>query len=568
MERTNTNSFSLASVGSSESGGTTCTSNVKVTFQIGSEENDNTRDFNSKYKFDKTNEGNFDGIDKIKRVSFKEKVDELMTENYLWDDLRKNHKENEMKDFASVAKHLLKKSSIYAVSQMGQARSPYRKMLWMLVLFAGLFGCCLQIYRFCTLYFQYPVVVNLHVENKWSLEFPAVTICNLNRMKRDYEECMEKNKTADNCQTPTMVGSAHKIKISERRIVASCSNLLSGLKDKNLHDRIKFLTKYSQMDPESRKNFGHQLRDFIVNCSFNDEPCYEDNFSYFQNLKYGNCYTFNKRENNSDTILNTSFVGIMSGLDIILDLDPEMYLHTTNSIGARIIIHNSSEDPNPEEEGLNISPGFETSLAIKQSCIRRLPAPYKDRCIYYGTEKSVRGNNQDDCIRSCIQELNQARCLCIDPTLPPFEDYKQCNMTNATTACCLDNVLEHLAIHGLPCECPLPCFSTRYDLRMSSAIWPPIFSNSKAFHDCIDAGCFQDLRKRQAKLKIYYASLEQTTYEQKAMFQDSELFSHLGGQLGLWLGLSIVAAFELIENMIYVGKYCTTLICRSKNQQQ
>ncbi|GIY11223.1 acid-sensing ion channel 4 [Caerostris extrusa] len=48
----------------------------------------------------------------------------------------------------------------------------------------------------------------------------------------------------------------------------------------------------------------------------------------------------------------------------------------------------------------------------------------------------------------------------------------------------------------------------------------------------------------KAKLKIFYESLDHTTYTQRAMFSDSELYAHLGGHLGLWLGLSCIALFE------------------------
>lgn len=81
----------------------------------------------------------------------------------------------------SVAKNLLTRSSVYAVSQLVTSSGFGRRFLWLLVLVFGLLGCSYEVYRFLTLYFQYPVVITLEVENRWKLDFPAVTVCNLNR---------------------------------------------------------------------------------------------------------------------------------------------------------------------------------------------------------------------------------------------------------------------------------------------------------------------------------------------------------------------------------------------------
>lgn len=42
------------------------------------------------------------------------------------------------------------------------------------------------------------------------------------------------------------------------------------------------------------------------------------------------------------------------------------YIPISSSIGARIVIHEPHTRPNPEDYGINISPGFETSVAIQQ----------------------------------------------------------------------------------------------------------------------------------------------------------------------------------------------------------
>ncbi|GIY16697.1 degenerin mec-10 [Caerostris darwini] len=58
-------------------------------------------------------------------------------------------------------------------------------------------------------------------------------------------------------------------------------------------------------------------------------------------------------------------------------------------------------------------------------------------------------------------------------------------------------------------------------------------------------------RKSHAKVRIFFSTFAMVTYEQKPVFLESEIFSYLGGELGLWLGLSLIAVFELLEAFLY-----------------
>ncbi|GIX77030.1 degenerin mec-10 [Caerostris extrusa] len=58
-------------------------------------------------------------------------------------------------------------------------------------------------------------------------------------------------------------------------------------------------------------------------------------------------------------------------------------------------------------------------------------------------------------------------------------------------------------------------------------------------------------RKSHAKVRIFFSTLDRIIYVQKPAFLVSEIFSHLGGVLGLWAGLSIIAVFGLIEALLY-----------------
>ena len=459
----------------------------------------------------------------------------------------KNRKKPPLK---TISKEAFQNSSIYPLSQMVRTKSTLRKIWWTSVLIFGISGSVYQITIFFHQYLQYPVIVNLKVENKISLDFPAVTVCNLNRMKNDFVTCMQHNlpfnvcssSESDSPQPPTS-----SVGMSERQSSASCSKQFSGKRDKNIEEMTIFLTKYMALSYEDRNISGYDKQELIPYCFFNGMACKEEDFSYFQNLHYGNCFTFNKKKNNSD-VLKISVDKTMA-LEIILNLKYLSYLDVTSSFGARVVIHDSNEDPNLEEDGINVSPGFETSVKIKQKCQKRRKAPYTDKCMDYGINAKISGNSRRECVQICTQEQNLINCSCVDPTIPALNDQKQCNISNSTDVCCLDRVIGKIAAEGLPCECPPDCFVTIYEKTLSISKWP---SPSYACNFC---GKNYLTPNGMADVKVMYSTLQQDTYEQIPVFNDSQLYSNLGSLINLWLGLSLLVVFEIIEMLVKIFTY-------------
>lgn len=459
----------------------------------------------------------------------------------------KQHQSNmverhEKKNFKTIGKRLLKQSSLYPLAQLVRAKSYLRKIWWMIVLLLCGFGSIYEITAFLHNYLQYPVVIDLNVENDRALDFPAVTVCNLNRMRNYFIKCLMRNLTLYDCMNGGVTGEPLPPSIiSERRSSASCSKQFSGKKDKNLDDLVSLLMKYTATEYGDRKAFGYPLKELIVFCSFGAKLCNDDHFAYFQSLKYGNCFTFNKKKNNFD-VLKIAANSKTAELEMILDLNYATYLDITPSLGARIVIHDPEDDPYPEEGGINVSPGFETFVKVKQLSHKRLKAPYTDKCIDYVSNPEVSGRNQRECVHICIQEQNSANCSCVDPTISGFSDKKQCNMSKSTDACCLDRVIDYIAVNGLQCKCPPACVLNKYEKKLSVSKWP-----SPSYRCRVCEEKYLNPGESMASVKVSYSTFGQISYRQSPTFQSSQLYSNLGSLLSLWLGLSLLIIFEVTE---------------------
>ncbi|GFT38048.1 acid-sensing ion channel 4-B [Nephila pilipes] len=411
-----------------------------------------------------------------------------------------------------------------------------RKLFWSLLLVIGLIRSAYKSYKFINFYFLYPIVFTLEKEEEKNITFPAVSICNFNRIKLECIDPGELNSINEEPITGT------PLLLSERRHLFQCGNIQSSKRSKREKDRKRLLTNFYEMDEETRRINGHEPFEFIKSCFFNRKICPENLTTSFENLRYGNCVTFNKKTREMKP-LYVSHIGPDSGLVFDLYLENSFYSPITESFGARVVIHDPNETPCPEEQGFNVGPGYEISVSLRQSVMYRLPTPFRDHCVDYEKRQGSSVRSQKDCVRTCIQTENFAKCGCIDQTLSVTNNLKHCNLTNETQMCCLNDVLAKMSNSGPTCDCPQPCRSISYNEILSRAIWP-----SKA---CIlkEPSTFQYFRKGGVRLNIFYSSLERTVYKQKAKFEGFELLSFLGCELGLWLGLSLLGMFDIFEKL-------------------
>ncbi|KAF8797014.1 Degenerin mec-4 like protein [Argiope bruennichi] len=352
--------------------------------------------------------------------------------------------------------------------------------MWTLALAIAFIGWSYHIFSFTNLYFEYPVVVNLQKEERSREYFPAVTICNLNRMKLDSEIGVNSSMYQN---------SDDELSISY--LIESEKRSLSKRNQNDSKTQQYFLANYFKLSPEIRQIFGYHFNEVVISCSFNFKPC---KFRHNLNIHYGNCFTFDGVNGNFKDPLTSKSVGLNNGLEMILKVDPKD--------------------------------------------IHRLPFPYKDKCVLYGSKEQPVARSRKPCTESYIQEFNFAACDCVEPTFWTTPKYKHCDTANSTQATCLDNLINDLAVEGTNCQYPPACVSIVYDEQITKALWP-----SKAYffkrHNHSE-NFFKRYRKSHSKVRIFFSNLEKSKYEQKAKFQTPELLSCLGGEIGLWLGISFL----------------------------
>jgi hypothetical protein len=293
------------------------------------------------------------------------------------------------------------------------------------------------------------------------------------------------------------------------------------------------------------------LSNLIFQCQFNTFSCNisndirinEDKFSFIS-------YTFRSQP----TYLGGSKNSLIMGLNL-----SNISFDKTNPLdGLRFVIHNKTDDPNYyrgySDNGFNIAPGFFYEMSVNKIFTYKLGLPYNN-CL-----KDVKSIDSfdSDLYRYIIQSTNysyrQTDCLyyCAGQKL-----YNYLNITNKIDrweniiakypqyyGTILQMIYSEALKKGLQAsclDCPEECDSIQYDISHS-------FTKFSAQNETFENFVF---------FTVYYESLQYTVIDQIAQMNVFDLISNIGGNLGLFIGISFLSFAELIE--LFVEIICIIL---------
>ncbi|XP_075257927.1 epithelial sodium channel subunit beta-2-like isoform X2 [Convolutriloba macropyga] len=329
---------------------------------------------------------------------------------------------------------------------------------------------------------------------------------------------------------------------------------------------------------------GHQKDNFIVNCVFNGKDC-KDKFKTVQIPDYGNCFTFNSFLTESKP-LNTSKPGSEHGLKLSLFLERDEYFSIIReSAGATVVVHDFKQKPSLKSNSILISPGKATIIALRQKQIIRKPHPFST-CVTDWPEflelspKYLKYEYSFDFCEELCRELTLAReCGCIDSFNWDFSQNEEirkraskfCDVWNSTESECVNEVYESFESDQRNCHCNLQCEDRQFSTRVSASEWPTMFylyymtsllqeSGSPEIQKFINKvirsreytteHLMSSIRKDFARVELYFESLSFQKNEELPKYRLSALFGTLGGNLGLWLGWSVLTLFE-VSHWVY-----------------
>jgi hypothetical protein len=467
------------------------------------------------------------------------------------------------KELLNSIKTTLESSTIHAIPNIIRNKFYLIKIVWFLCLIASTGVCAWLIQKSITDYFNYDVVSKTDIVYVNQIKLPIVSICNLNLFS-------------------TEKGSQH---------VLSLSRLIYG------HDNYFGITfKYPSLLITNsvanisnylfdRKSFGLDLKDLIIKCEFSlQQPCdLIQDFEYFYDVNYGNCFRFNSGRNMLGQQVPFKYVsktGIYNAfkLELFIGKASENKNLLSEENGLIVFINNETLD-STAYEGIQIAPGFSTRIILNKYSLKKVSYPYSectDNLISIDSHHSAafkrtfspkRIYHYTDCTFTCYIEYIIEKCSCLSGSYNLDYDYKvqrcislfnlHCEFTAAVVFFNNTDLIEK-------CDCPIECEKSGYSYVTSFAEFPTRDYSSKHLetNDLIKSKLsknqtynftYQDVRESVAKLVIFYDELKETKIIHDKKFQLIDLIANIGGVLGLFLGFLFfnLKFIKIFINLVY-----------------
>ncbi|XP_015255408.1 PREDICTED: acid-sensing ion channel 1 [Cyprinodon variegatus] len=249
--------------------------------------------------------------------------------------------------------------------------------------------------------------------------------------------------------------------------------------------------------------------------------------------------------------------GTGNGLELMLDIQQDEYLpvwgetdETSFEAGIKVQIHTQDEPPFIDQLGFGVAPGFQTFVSCQEQRLTYLPPPWGD-CKSSAMDSDFFSTYSITACRiDCETRYLVENCNCRMVHMPgdaPYctpEQYKEC----------ADPALDFLVERDNDyCVCETPCNLTRYGKELSFVKIPSKASAkylAKKFNKTE-----QYIADNILVLDIYFEALNYETIEQKKAYELAGLLGDIGGQMGLFIGASILTVLELFDYLYEVIKY-------------
>jgi hypothetical protein len=410
------------------------------------------------------------------------------------------------------------------------------KFMWSVFVIISWAACFYFIINTFVQFFKWDVNVSATREEERPAQFPAIDICNLNPYdgnKVTLEPVNEEYVLVDGL---SLLDSAKNFKIKADAYIKKKSNEFEDNASKGLLN-ITWI--------------GYQLKDMLVSCRFQEQPCTVDDFTQYHNYYYGNCYRFNgglNALNQKVSIRKTTMPGWRYGLQIELFTGIGGVLSYNN--GFRILIHNQTDIAVfPEEDGINIAPGFLTNVAIERTLTEKLSYPYNDcldnlfeskynyLILKSNTLKTMKNSfnyrNYDSnlCIKMCLQKYIIDSCGCSAYDLPNYFKNQQQGCSSNTQQSCASQAQTQFfnspAVIRCQNDCPNKCTFFKYQSQISVSKYPTNWYISNLRTSII----LDDYNQYVSLINLYYNEMSYTKVVESPLITVEMLFGNFGGQL-------------------------------------
>ncbi|XP_072269217.1 acid-sensing ion channel 1C-like [Pyxicephalus adspersus] len=218
--------------------------------------------------------------------------------------------------------------------------------------------------------------------------------------------------------------------------------------------------------------------------------------------------------------------------------------------GVKVQIHSQDEPPFIDQLGFGVAPGFQTFVSCQRQQLKYLPPPWGDckdtpfKSPYFSTYSITAC--RIDCETRYLLEKCQCRMVHMpgNETVCNAEEYKECAELH------LQRIDQDRVSGESLCDCETPCEMVRFGKELSM-VKIPSKASSKYLASKYNK-TEQYIAENILVLDIFFEALNYETIEQKKAYEMAGLLGDIGGQMGLFIGASILTILEICDYLYEV----------------
>ena len=414
----------------------------------------------------------------------------------------------------------------HGVIHIFTGKSRIRRLFWTVIVLAAAGSCLYNIVDRIQFFLSSPTSTTTTLVREESLKFPVVTICNLNMVRRSYLD----NLRSAGIDIDPLIEFDHTI-----CDLTECEGT-SDIRDTNNELNLT----------EIILEGGSQAEGFILDCRFMGQSCnITESFTRVV-TRLGVCYAFNS---DSADIAVSSAPGPRFGLQLILNIDQREYTDTVNNdAGVTVVIHSQGEPGEPTDTGITVPPGHAARVRMTKRVVRddssvavcRRPESADFNFLPDTYQYSISACIAD----SYFTEIARS-CGCLDnsvlarPISEPFGGLSECSVSHLCCSLCVFATVS-------PSDCPSACHYTSYFTTTSYSAFPAEYTYDTELFSAATNTSKEQMRQDLISVSVFFQDFNIEKQTTRDVYEVTALLSDIGGQLGLFLGASVVSMLEFV----------------------
>ncbi|XP_076624533.1 sodium channel protein Nach [Colletes latitarsis] len=425
---------------------------------------------------------------------------------------------------------------------------------------------------------QVSTVIESTQHGIWNYPFPAVTLCNINRMSVKLTW-----KLAETLKLPPDISKEFIFEELSLLNELLYPGKYQGNIQNNLTRLQSILDRNDLSIPTAINSVTEPCENFLAACVVKSIAQNCSDLFEMSYTREGICCSYNYitvkqiTENNQWKPVRSASCGYKSGLGVKINLKPDDY-HSSilGSVGVKVMLHDPYTYPDFDAPAKLIGIDKYSFLTVKPEKtystpnVKSLPLS-KRPCIFSDESTMIEGfrNRErnfatakysfENCMAQCRATVIKAKCGCI-PYYYPQNGTRICNLRDVECMETYKSWFEtswpgtdmsprnlpyiHVNTKLTPCGCRPDCDFYRFSMENSMGNLDKKFSDNG--YKYTNNSSESIIWRNQSVIHIFFGDLVSVQFRRDVRYNWRHIFATFGGLLGLFAGFSLMSILEFI----------------------